>query len=1038
MKGNRMEMTRESNPLVSIIVPIYSIDEALVKRCINSIIVQSYSNLQIILVDDGNKDYYSAFIKSLTEFDNRIEICSHETNRGLYLSRLSGVSRSRGKYITFVDADDYITIDWIRLLVKKAEMTNADIVMGKTICEDNNHWKYILNSNYSACTNNNILNEKAFELLIHDCGLDFTIHTLWNKLYTRNLWEIAEKDLLYINSHLIMTEDIYFSHVLFYYCKKLVFSNHEGYIYFRNDKSSTINTQDFRKCKKNINDINVVFKTLKTFMINHEIFSKYEEYFQEWRDRYFRWWSNIVTSICSATKKSQANELKSLLLEVFEKNEIHLAEYSDGYFDQKKTAWNPDLEKIKAEICNSSSKVVSFDLFDTLILRPFSNPHDVYRVVINNTDIGSYSPEVILKYRYLSEEFSRINSFTEKPGYEDITLSEIYNAMQTRFSIPKHICDSLQKNEERYEISIARKRNIGHELFYLAIEMNKEVYITSDMYLEESTIQKILKKCGYSGYKKLLLSSKLRTLKTTGSSFKTLIKVANCDPSQILHIGDDWNADYKIPNSLGIRSFFLPKTKDILLNYLGDKYTGNAFGDAIDNENCVVDHSIFFDSFAVRTLCAVSGNIMFDNPFLSINKESNYNGDPYNFGVIALGPHILGICLWLINIAITNNCKTIHFSSRDGYYLKQSFDYINNECGFNLNSNYIYISRKSFIPLEIQTRSDLVNTFDNCIYNTQTPRSIYAKYEKVLHNWDYDVEEQLLNKGFIPDNSFESETQLLDYLHLLSEIYFSEEKANKERINCNNYLKSQIHSSDEIVFDLGYSGKLHKNIVDCLGYNVKGAYISKNGYSTLKRIADNNLCIYSYYDFVPSMQGIVNEYILSSREPSCIGYSDNEQKDPVILEEKIKDPIGDYVITEINRGAYTFVKEYIDQFKDNINLIKLMPLESGLLYEKFLVSPKPFDRAMFDYCLMEDDYFGGIRNRQIIDIWRWQIENRKLIKQSKNYHLDNIYNKNVSDNLEWEVYKKDVINKSIVSKAFYWMCVDREFFKSRLKDYLIH
>ena len=241
---------KKDEPIVGVVVPIYKVEMTLVRQCVMSIVNQTYKNIDIVLVDDGNDADYACEIERLVNIDNRISVVKHSENAGLYRARLTGVKNCSAEYITFIDADDSITIDWIRLLVKKAVEDASDIVMGRTINVDENGWKYVFNSNYSFCNRSSICNEEIIDMLMKDGGLDFSIHTMWNKLYKKNLWDRAWGDLNRVDKHLIMTEDILFSFELFYYAKKMSFSNHDGYMYYRNEASSTVSVMKSLK-KKN-------------------------------------------------------------------------------------------------------------------------------------------------------------------------------------------------------------------------------------------------------------------------------------------------------------------------------------------------------------------------------------------------------------------------------------------------------------------------------------------------------------------------------------------------------------------------------------------------------------------------------------------------------------------------------------------------------------------------------------------------------------------------------------------------------------------
>lgn len=112
--------------LVSIVVPVYNTEKYL-ERCINSIIVQTYTNLEIIIVDDGSTDGSSKLCDGLAQEDSRIRVI-HKCNGGQSTARNTGVEIACGKYISFIDSDDYVHRDYISTLVKVKERVRAQIV----------------------------------------------------------------------------------------------------------------------------------------------------------------------------------------------------------------------------------------------------------------------------------------------------------------------------------------------------------------------------------------------------------------------------------------------------------------------------------------------------------------------------------------------------------------------------------------------------------------------------------------------------------------------------------------------------------------------------------------------------------------------------------------------------------------------------------------------------------------------------------------------------------------------------------------------
>jgi glycosyltransferase involved in cell wall biosynthesis len=110
---------------ISIIIPIYNV-EKYIRRCLDSVINQTYKNLEIILVDDGSTDQSGKICDRYALEDNRI-IVIHKTNEGLSDARNAGLDIAMGEYILYVDGDDYVTLDYAEVLYKNLKDYNADI-----------------------------------------------------------------------------------------------------------------------------------------------------------------------------------------------------------------------------------------------------------------------------------------------------------------------------------------------------------------------------------------------------------------------------------------------------------------------------------------------------------------------------------------------------------------------------------------------------------------------------------------------------------------------------------------------------------------------------------------------------------------------------------------------------------------------------------------------------------------------------------------------------------------------------------------------
>lgn len=116
-----------NNPLVSVVLPIYNVAPYL-NRCMQSIVNQSYKNLEIIMVDDGSTDTCGELCDKWSNHDNRIKVV-HKANAGLGEARNTGIENATGEYICFFDSDDYLRLDAIEVAVSSALQKQSDVVL---------------------------------------------------------------------------------------------------------------------------------------------------------------------------------------------------------------------------------------------------------------------------------------------------------------------------------------------------------------------------------------------------------------------------------------------------------------------------------------------------------------------------------------------------------------------------------------------------------------------------------------------------------------------------------------------------------------------------------------------------------------------------------------------------------------------------------------------------------------------------------------------------------------------------------------------
>lgn len=286
---------------ISIIVPVYNV-EMYLTRCINSIINQTYKNIELLLIDDGSTDLSGNICDEYSRKDKRIKVV-HCKNQGVSEARNKGLEMASGEWIGFVDPDDWIDKDMYESLYKMVKLYNADI----SVCAHrkvNTFGKYIMNKK-----------DDEYELLDNKMSMKYMLvdnlycGAVWNKLYKKSIL-INNK----FKKNMIIGEDVLFNFNLLYNTKiNTIYNKNPKYNYFYRD-NSVMNNKNFDR------------KILSQLEVRKEIYNlikddnKYSFFIKEYKYKYFRVLINLLLKVC----QENSEEHKCLYNELIDKNKKFL------------------------------------------------------------------------------------------------------------------------------------------------------------------------------------------------------------------------------------------------------------------------------------------------------------------------------------------------------------------------------------------------------------------------------------------------------------------------------------------------------------------------------------------------------------------------------------------------------------------------------------------------------------------------------------------------------------------------------------------
>ncbi len=310
------------------------------------------------------------------------------------------------------------------------------------------------------------------------------------------------------------------------------------------------------------------------------------------------------------------------------------------------------LEQAKKAI--DSHSIISFDIFDTLILRLYVRPIDLFIHLEKLNNCSGFTEQRILAER----------SAHENTNDEEVTLNEIYECIPSKFKKFKDV-------EIELEYNVVRPNPEIKKLYDYALKKGKKLIITSDMYLPRQTIEKILSKCGYADYYKLYLSSERKKTKNSSNLYREILSELKISPQNIIHIGDNYFSDCEQARTVGIDSLYYPK---VTHNFLNNPY--NEKFKEFYEQNDELFRSIVVSQLAYKQK---------QNENLAMSKSKYWYDVGYQIG----GPFLFAFCDFVSRQPFLKTCGTVAFIGRDGYAPWRVFQILNPK----IPAKYIYAPR---------------------------------------------------------------------------------------------------------------------------------------------------------------------------------------------------------------------------------------------------------------------------------------------------------------------------------------------------------
>lgn len=295
---------------VSIIIPVYNC-EKYIGRCLESVLSQTYSDIEILVIDDGSQDKSLEIIRQLAQGESKIQVY-HQENKGVSVARNQGLERARGKYLAFLDGDDYLGKNYIEKMVQSAKENNSELV----IC------------GYQKINQDDIVLEKIIPgkyLQFKREEWAYQITAVCSRLYKKEVWD-RYKIRFEPGSR---GEDVPISLFFNRICKNIVTIPFAEYYYVQHEQSAMHNFRGLHNIHLPYQSIREILERVKKVSGGNS-----EEFFELGMMRFF---TQCIFDLGRGASKEQIYELCGFVENMMDK-------YFAGYWENKKSSIFSSLE----------------------------------------------------------------------------------------------------------------------------------------------------------------------------------------------------------------------------------------------------------------------------------------------------------------------------------------------------------------------------------------------------------------------------------------------------------------------------------------------------------------------------------------------------------------------------------------------------------------------------------------------------------------------------------------------------------------------
>ncbi|OQW42565.1 MAG: hypothetical protein A4S08_11415 [Proteobacteria bacterium SG_bin4] len=546
-------------------------------------------------------------------------------------------------------------------------------------------------------------------------------------------------------------------------------------------------------------------------------------------------------------------------------------------------------------------KIVSFDIFDTLIHRAVHRPTDLFDTLsarLRHNDFGLMYPEIAsgFAHKRIAAETEARARLTATLGTPEVGLQEIYDVLAEHLDLSQEQRQYLIEQELELEEQFCHPNPIMQMLFPLAGQNDRRIALCSDMYLPPDFIEKLLTKCGYLRPYTLLVSGDRRKSKHEGSMYHEVLQHFSAQPHDVIHFGDNAHADVKIAKKIGIQPEFF--------NYLQDRVEPRL---RIPLQKPAQDGHVW---------SLMAGSIR----QLLMEKTYDFWEDA---GLQIFGPLILGKVLWMTQLARRHRIERMLFFARDAFLLHDVFQRYPELLGPQVELRYCYFSRAALLfPSFVDMPIDRVWH----LFSGRATRTVRYHLNKLGINPNLFVT-QIEQAGFrsVDEIVPNGDMRMFNLLNALWHQILLE--ARKKRSLPLRYVAELAQGVTRLgIVDIGWTGNMQGGFARLLqlqrtDFQINGYYLGTFDILTQNHLPRNTFHGYLVNESQPRERydNLINggvellEFALMAPHGTTLGYREQDGRVVPVLEENKADQVVQELAQRVQSGALDFIDRVLPQ-----------------------------------------------------------------------------------------------------------------------------